>query len=620
MNKAPGCGCGEPKMPLPPHHPYMMGGHYACDCCQTMYQPTIQASFPSSGSVVENLFLISNATPYLFDAENMRYGTKLSVSENVYTRISRRSDLSCINLAATIDLTEKLVTNTAMYAFLQQTIGSNFETLEQYLPVIKSRLRFKLYYTIKDQNGGVIYTSHMESVPKDGIFHYTDVKDYFLQSFHYVMITNIPAMDYAGIYTLCLDRMEVYASTVDTKNSVVDGFNPLYQFTDNNTKLVTHHDTIAASAPASEILIAARDLNYATEFQANLTTRLKVSYNAYMSNLIASSDVYGIWTSLYEPTEEIVQALKNTIQSLSEAVYAMQDKIDEQNAKIAEMEESFKDFYYTSEEYKKGHFFHKGVLTWIETGDVYQTTEAYTTTDDDDLTVAEAFAADIESGKLVPCTKDGANISELSDRVDTVEADMDVVKTTVYKQTDAITGLSDRVDTAESDIDKIETVIGTITSDISTVRSNIDTIESDVSGAKTTIDSHSEVIDGLIEGLSELKSDMDDMTTYTTFKKLGIDNDVVTYPTMLDLYKALDAKGIKTNTIITGMIYRTQLPSEFNNRGNAEISIQVIDTSFFCTCTSQTTSPYSWNALYGMDKEIFGWTPTWPTLNSSDDE
>jgi hypothetical protein len=60
--------------------------------------------------------------------------------------------------------------------------------------------------------------------------------------------------------------------------------------------------------------------------------------------------------------------------------------------------------YYTSEEYKKNTFYHKGAFTWITPGEVYQTTAEYTTTNDESITLEDALAADLAAGKLVKIT------------------------------------------------------------------------------------------------------------------------------------------------------------------------------------------------------------------------
>ena len=159
-----GCGCGVPA-PIIPTYPYMMKGHYACDCCQNMYQPNINEKLiPSSGAVKSNLFMVANNIPFLIDEDHYEYGTKTSVSENVRTSISNRRDLSFVNLTAKFDLTEdKITTNTSLFAFLQQVIQSQNETNQSVLDIIKPKFMFKVYFKVLDECNDVVYENHMTS-------------------------------------------------------------------------------------------------------------------------------------------------------------------------------------------------------------------------------------------------------------------------------------------------------------------------------------------------------------------------------------------------------------------------------------------------------------------------
>jgi hypothetical protein len=139
------------------------------------------------------------------------------------------------------------------------------------------------------------------------------------------------------------------------------------------------------------------DINHGMAVQLNVTTRLKISFVAFMSNTIAAGDAFGVYKALYEPTQEIVDKLVKEVEALKTTVASMTEQIATLRADINNM-------YYTSEEYKKATFYHEGALTWITKGILYQVNEDYTTTDDESVTVAEAFQNDIATGKLIPVT------------------------------------------------------------------------------------------------------------------------------------------------------------------------------------------------------------------------
>lgn len=400
-----GCGCGG-RVPVPRTYPFMMNGNYACDCCHQMYQPNPDNSkIPSAGMINGSLFTIVDNDPMLIQRDMFEYGTKISVSENVRTQVTRRSDMSCVNLIGTFDLTEgNIITNDSLYAFLCNKIGSQFETNDHVLSILKSGFQVKVLFTVLDEQGGVVYTNSVMSSKTVGKFHYTDIMDYFVESISNVMVTNIPAMDYAGLYVLRLDRIEVYGKKIITKNHVTSGLNPFYAFAENDTKINQQVDTINATQEDETILVAASNLNWSTTFQANIATRLKLSFNVYTSNAIIAGNVYDVWSALYEPMESVIETMRNAIESMSETITALNQRIDEQDATIASLQQKVDDMYYTSEEYKKNTFYHKGAFTWITPGEVYQTTTEYTTTNDESITLEDALAADLAAGKLVKIT------------------------------------------------------------------------------------------------------------------------------------------------------------------------------------------------------------------------
>lgn len=378
-----GCGCNPVLIPA---YPFKKAPLYQCDCCTQMHQPN-SAQYPISGEMQENAFMLINSVPYLLDNTTTSYGTKLSVSENVYTKISKSTDPSCINLTAAIDMTGDIITNTSMEAFIESVISSQFETLENVLPIQKSSVTFRIYFSLRDQNGGLAYSNHVDSICPKHLFHYTDIQDFFITSFKNVAVTNIPQLDYAGIYSLSIDRVEAYVGVVDTKTHATATLNPYYQWTDNNTKIAIQHDTVQSTTPDSQIMIGSINLNYSIAVQLNITTRLRVAFTVYMSNTIKADDAYGIYKALYNPTEHIIATLMQRIEALETTVTEMQMKLNT--------------LYPMNLEYKKNTEIRKGAITWITPGTLYQSLLTYTTTNSEQVTVEEALAQDVLDGKLI---------------------------------------------------------------------------------------------------------------------------------------------------------------------------------------------------------------------------
>ena len=162
-----GCGCNQPVLVS---YPFKQSSLYQCDCCNQMHQPNT-AKYPISGSMQEDAFMIINSVPYLLDNFTTSYGTKLSVSENVYTRLSKSTDPSCINLTGSFDMTGDIITNAVWESFIENVISSQYETLEQVLPIQKSNVIFRFHFSLRDQNGGLAYSSHVDSVCTNHLFH-----------------------------------------------------------------------------------------------------------------------------------------------------------------------------------------------------------------------------------------------------------------------------------------------------------------------------------------------------------------------------------------------------------------------------------------------------------------
>jgi len=302
--------CGRPPVPPPPPPPHY---HYPCDCPPP-------GKYPSSGSMMGNAFLLNNCVPYIWDNTLIQYGNFLSYSENVITRVTQRRDPSCVNLSATFDMTDSMNTNAMWCHFLEQTIINQYENLGGVLPIVKSGIIFKLYYDIRDTDGCVVHESHVKVISNDTRIHFTDIRDRFVTSNKDVIIANIPRMNYRGIYTITLNRIEAYVETIDTLSHIKNGMNQYYQFIDNNLKIAMQHDVIDKQEADNLVLISSCDILKSFEFNANVTTRLRISFVAFMSNLITPPNTYGIWSALNDSRNAIIRDLMQEIHILKESI------------------------------------------------------------------------------------------------------------------------------------------------------------------------------------------------------------------------------------------------------------------------------------------------------------
>lgn len=431
--------------PPPPAYPFMKPARdsYTYCCCGRVPNPP-SSKFPTSGSFVGSGFALKDTNPYLIDTTFTSYGQVLCFSESVYTKVTQRKDPSCINLAATFDMTDTNLTNTVRNSFLDKYIGKKYSALGGVLPIIKSELKFKLHYTITDYDGGVVHEGVVVSTSLDNHFHFTDIRDLFVTSAHNVMIDNIPAMTYAGLYTITIDHVDAYVNVIDTKSHIEDDMNPYYTFYDNNMKIQLQHDTINSETADDELLIASCDVNKSFDYQANVTTRLRITFTAFMSTIIACGDTTGVWEALNSPTDELIVQIQNELESLQDDVKSLHEIIEQQNlliqklsnqldvnttninshtetinsilAKNTDLEErvaKLEAIPLATIPYKKGIDFVKGQLTWTETGKLYQVTENYTSTG--------SMTDDIKNGKLVAISTSSTELTALTEKVNTIE-------------------------------------------------------------------------------------------------------------------------------------------------------------------------------------------------------
>lgn len=315
---------------VPPMYPYnrpARDSYTFCVCGKNPCTPSGDLRYPAGGPFVGSAFAMYDTMPYLIDSTTMNYGQVLNYANTIETTVTQRSDPSCINLAASFNITDNILTNTVRMDFLKKYISRKYEELVGVLPILKGDLRFKVYYTVKDQYGGITHTGTCEAFAGSTNFHFTDVKDVYVQSAKCLIIENIPAMTYQGLYTFILDRVEVYAKVINTKDHMIDAMNPFYVFTDNNTKIALQHETIDSMAPDDEIMISACDINRAFEYCANITNRVRLSFVAFTSIPIACGDTSGVYESLNEPTEQIINQLRLEVSDLYEDVARLEGLI-----------------------------------------------------------------------------------------------------------------------------------------------------------------------------------------------------------------------------------------------------------------------------------------------------
>ena len=384
-------GCCTPTVVLSTN-PFTRGARYQCDCCSQMMQPNT-AQYPAGGMMQGNAFVVLNALPFLIDNTQTDYGTKLSVSESVYTRISKRNDPSCLNMSGVVDMTNEIITNASWNAFLCDVTEQHYQELDGLLPIVKAGIKFTMYYRIEDGQGGVVFQGNKSVVVQKQTFHYTDINDYFLEASKGIIVLNVPQLTYQGVYNFVIERMEAHVAYLDTNALVPDhDLNPYYAFTDNNTKIAVMHDVIDGTVPVGELLIAQTAINQAFPFQANLTTRVRLSFTAFMSNIIACSDTSGVYGAMFNPTQKLIEELAHDVQVLSTSVTDLQIRMAAAEAKIEQLESP------NLKQYALGVDLKLGDIVWNVPGTIFQATTAYTTAGE---TVQTALQADIDEGRLV---------------------------------------------------------------------------------------------------------------------------------------------------------------------------------------------------------------------------
>ena len=226
-------------------------------------------------------------------------------------------------------MTDSLLTNAAIMNYIEQNIINHYEELDGLLPILKSDITFKLYYTIYDPEGMAVSQSVIKLSTPDMKMHCTDIRDKFAFSCKGLMVVNIPHMDYRGMYTINLDRIEALMDVVDTLNHSKNGVTDLYSFADNNSKIILQHENINRTTADGYIIFAVCDINKSFTFHGNVSTRLKLQFTSFLPALGITGNTYSIWSALTDPRNAYIRDLQRTIEELSLRVDSMEQKIED---------------------------------------------------------------------------------------------------------------------------------------------------------------------------------------------------------------------------------------------------------------------------------------------------
>lgn len=502
------CNCGKHSVPtaqvvpvncefvIPASYPYVraVSNSYECCCCPTS-QPSMK-DYPTSGPYVGNAFALNNATPYLIDTTSYSYGQALSFAENIFTKVTKRDDPSCINLTARFDFTDSSLTNSVRFDFLKNYTARKYEELSGVLPIIKNGIKFRIHYTIYNSDGGVEYIGHTDCKVDTPIFHFTSIKDVFVQSSNGLIIDNIPAMTFQGRYTITINNVEASIEVINTKEHLQDpSLNPFYTFEDNNRKILLHNTEISGQAADDVLVIGECAVNQSFEYLANVSTRLRLNFIAFTSLPIACGDTSPIWFALNEPTEQSITQLRNEVSSIEEEITLIHAKDADQDARLTNLEGQVelnrqniatltekvaaleaKDIEHdlaiqeltrrvTNLEaiplalvvYKANKEIKASQLTWKGYGQLYQAAQTFYATGD--------FDNDVRGGYLIPVSADAEDVSELANqlRETTSTADdalslatttaetVDTLSESVSAHTEAINNHESRITTLENE-------------------------------------------------------------------------------------------------------------------------------------------------------------------------
>jgi uncharacterized coiled-coil protein SlyX len=464
--------------------------------------------YPSSGAFKGSAFALDNANPYLIDSTYMSYGQALTFAENIYTQVTKRDDASCINLTARFDMTDSSLTNMVRFDFLKNYTARKYEELSGVLPIIKNGIKFRVHYIVYNVDGGIEYEGHADHVVEQTHFHFTSIKDVFVQSAQGLIIENIPAMTFQGQYTICITHVEAYVNVINTKEHLQDpSLNPYYTFTDNNRKIQLHNMEIAGQEPDSTLLIGDCMVQKSFPYLANVTTRLRLSFIAFTSLPIACGDTSPIWFALNEPTEQSITQLRNEVSAMEEQIAALVTRINNQDATIAQLSgqvelnrQNISDLVnrVTALEssqidqdliiqtlgervaaleaiplalvsYKEGKEIVRSQITWKGYGNLFQCAETYIPTGN--------FDADVAAGYLVPVTSNAEDISGITTKLNETTETADNAWSTATATAETVDTMSETVSGLIENVSSISTSVAAHSETLTNHETRITTLE-----------------------------------------------------------------------------------------------------------------------------------------------
>lgn len=423
---------------------------------------------PTSGPLTGNGFRLVSGVPYLIDTTQMLFGAKINVGDNVYTRITKRADLGCIDLSARIDMTTSTHTDTTLVKYLNDTIAQSYHELQEYLPMMQSHFVFTLHYNILDQDRGIVTSGELNGTTENIKFHETNINDYYLTSAYTTLIGDILPMGYGGMYFLELTSFDVSIPSFNTKEHLDAGMNPFYAFSDDYSSIMINHDAVKGITddvtllPITEVQFTEGNI---FEFEANIATRFKFTFEAYMSDMIWETNTYETYQALYNPAQERITALEEKVAELTTELENTQtllsDTITRYDAKFQEVDDALAaldtrvtaleqsdaaqnetlashttslsdlDARVTALEsikaavvwYRADKQIYASQLIWQTYGDLYQATKDFIASGD--------FNADVEAGNLIRLRDENSTTSDAIEPTDGTEtSDGDVVDTT----------------------------------------------------------------------------------------------------------------------------------------------------------------------------------------------
>ena len=550
--------------PLPMHYPYIepcVHDSYSHNVFHEYHGYPHPGEFPSAGQMQGSAFVLKNFYPYLFDNTNVRYGNFMNLAENVNTRISQRRDDSCINLIATFDMTNDVLKNTILADYLIKSIGRNYEEMQEVFDIMQDAITYRIYFTVVDEMGALVYQNAISTTTSGLYFHPTDIRDYFVQSAKSVFVTNIPAMNYSGIYRLQIEKIEAYVNVIHTRDHMTnDGLNPFYAFANNNENIVLQHDIIDHTPIDEQILIASHDVQQVFPFQANITTRLRISFTAFMSQLIAIPQTSMVWNAIFEPTDAKLQRIENDIVTMKESLRLIHDTLgmltnavnelrttvsdhetritqntnainhltDAMNANTSDLNARLNDLdarlriiearplalykYGANKEMKKSQ------LTWEKYGELYQVAR--------DFIASGNLTADINNGNIVPLSIDGAiqlDFGQFAEDLNALRDDIASINAEVADKAEAstVTTLNEDVEDLQSRVTDTETLTQSLSDQVTTISDNVSSlsssVDSDIQDLQSQITSANTSINSLSTRVTTAEENIQrNMTQYVT--------------------------------------------------------------------------------------------------------